>query len=99
MTTTFEAPKFVKPDIATISNLNFWDVYIGGLKIGTMLKQKDKIYLNVFYNEYEFKATERERITLSIQLEYARVMLHITSAKKEYPTKKLREYSQFKTEQ
>lgn len=95
----FDTPTFVTPPASTIAHLDFWDVYIGGLKIGTMRKQNDKIYLSVFYNEYEFKATERERITLSIQLEHARVMLHITSAKKEYPTKKLREYSQFKTEQ
>ena len=77
---TFDKPTFVKPDSATIADLEFTDIYIGGLKIGSLLKAKNKYHLEVMYNKYELKYSERSQIMTIINIEYAKSILHVLSS-------------------
>lgn len=74
---TFEKPTFVKPDSATVDNLNYSDIYIGGHKIGSIMKTKGRYYLDVCYSKHEFNEKEKGRIISVINMEYSKYVLHV----------------------
>jgi len=73
---TFDKPTFVKPDSATVDNLEYWNIMQGGLKIGSMRKGEGKIYLSVLYNDYELKISEKNQVMSIIEMEYVKLIFH-----------------------
>ena len=77
---TFDKPTFVKPDSAIINNLEYSDIYIQGLKIGTLSKTEGMYHLSVMFNEYVLKSSDKSKIILTIELEYSRLVFHVLSS-------------------
>ena len=74
---TFKKPTFVKPDAAIIAGIDYWDIYIEGLKIGVMTKTPSEIHLNIMYNDFVLNTSEKSQIMTVIEVEYTRLIFHV----------------------
>ena len=85
---TFEKPTFTKPEAAQIAELDYVDIYMGLQKIGTLTKVKHNTgftyALDVMYNKYEFKQSERALIMTTIEIDYTQAMFRILDSFKNH---------------
>jgi len=88
---TFDKPTFQKPDSAIIADIDTWDIYQGGCKIGTMLKTDTEIHLEVMYNKHVLKLSERTSVMTIIEMHYTKLMLHVLSSVKECEVKEVKD--------
>lgn len=88
---TFDKPTFEKPYSATIADIDLWDIYQGGCKIGTILKTDTEIHLDVMYNKHVLKLSERASIMTIIEMHYTKIMLHVLSSIKECEVKEVKD--------
>lgn len=84
----FSKPTYKKPDSAEIAGLEYYDILVDSQKIGTLQKVVHKkgfsYALDILYNKYEFKQSEKNQIPAVIELEYSKMVLRVLGSFKDH---------------